>query len=117
MKEEFPARILRIHFGERDQWRGKPLHEAIIAKCQELGIAAAMAYRGIEGYGTSTRIRHSSHWKFSQDAPIMLSVIDTPEQIARLLPHLDEMVDEGIIATSDVDAIRFFIPEEAPSPA
>lgn len=113
MKEEFRARMLRIHFGESDKWKGKPLHEAIVAKCQELGIAGAIVYRGIEGYGASTRIRHSSHWKFSQDAPIMLSIIDRQEQIAKLLPQLDEMVDEGLIATSDVDVIRFSRPEEA----
>jgi len=112
MREEFRARMLRIHFGESDKWKGKPLHEAIVVKCQELGIAGAIVYRGIEGYGTSTRIRHSSHWKFSPDAPIMLSIIDKEEQIARLLPHLEEMVDEGLIAMSDVEAIRFSRSEE-----
>lgn len=70
-------------------------------------MASAIVYKGIEGYGTSTRIRHSSHWKFSHDAPIMLSIIDTEEQIARLLPHLSEMVDEGLIAMSTVEVIRY----------
>jgi hypothetical protein len=107
MKEQFQARMLRIHFGESDKWHGKPLHEAIVAKSQELGMAGAIVYRGIEGYGTSTRIHHSSHWTFSKDAPIMLSVIDSKEQIAKLLPHLDEMVEEGLIATSDVEVIRY----------
>lgn len=106
MKEEFQARMLRIHFGESDKWQGKPLHEAIVAKCQELGMAGAIVYRGIEGYGTSTRIRHASHWKFSKDAPIMLSIIDREEQIDKLLPHLDAMVEEGLIAISPVDVIR-----------
>lgn len=107
MKEEFQACMLRIHFGEGDKWRGKPLHEAILAKCQELGLAGAIVYRGIEGYGTSTRIRHSSHWTFSRDAPIMLSIIDREEQIAKLIPHLDAMVEEGLIATSRVEVIRY----------
>lgn len=115
MKEEFRGRLLRIHFGERDKWQGKPLHEAIVAKCQELGIAGATVYRGIEGYGASTRIRHVSHWKFSQDAPLMVSIVDTEEHIARLLPQLEGMVDEGLIAISDVDVIRFTRPEEAES--
>ena len=51
MKEQFQARMLRIHFGENDEWQGKPLHEAIVAKAQELGLAGANVYRGIEGYG------------------------------------------------------------------
>lgn len=108
MKEHFQATMLRIHFGESDRWEGKPLHEAILGKCKELGMAEAIVYRGIEGYGTSTRIRHASHWTFSKDAPIMLSVIDTQEQIERLIPHLDAMVQEGLIATSRVEVIRYF---------
>jgi len=107
MKEQFEARMLRILFGERDKWQGKPLHEAIVAKCQELGIAGATVYRGIEGYGTSTRIRHSSHWTLSKDAPIMVSIIDTEEQIRKLIPHLDGMVEEGLVAMSRVDVIRY----------
>ena len=76
MKDQFQARMLRIHFGEGDKWQGKPLHEAIVSKCIELGMAGATVYRGIEGYGASTRIHHASHWTFSKDAPIMLTIID-----------------------------------------
>ncbi len=107
MKEQFEGRMLRIHFGEDDRWQGKPLHEAILAKCHELGMAGVMVYRGIEGYGTSTRVRHTSHWRFSKDAPIMLSIVDRPEQIALLLPYLDAMVQEGLVASSPVEVIRF----------
>jgi len=107
MKEEFPARMLRVHFGEDDKWQGKPLHEAILAKCRELGIAEAIVYRGIEGFGTASRIRHASHWRLSKDAPIQVSIIDTEEQIARLLPFLDAMIEEGLLASSSVDVIRY----------
>lgn len=107
MKEQFQAKMLRVHFGEADKWQGKPLHEAILAKCQELGMASAIVYRGIEGYGSSTRIRHVSHWTFSRDAPIMLSIIDSEDQINKLIPHLDTMVKEGLIAISRVDVIRY----------
>ena len=107
MREQFQARMLRIHFGEADKWQGKPLHEAIVAKCVELGLAGATVFRGIEGYGASSRIHHSSHWKFSKDSPIMLTVIDREEQIEKLIPHLDVMVQEGLIAMSRVEVIRY----------
>jgi hypothetical protein len=115
MKEQFQAQMLRIHFGESDKWHGKPLHEAILAKCVELGMAGATVYRGIEGYGASTRIHHASHWTFSKDAPIMLTVIDTEDQIGKLIPHLDVMVEDGLIAISRVEVIRYSrSPGEAP---
>ena len=107
MKEQFQARMLRIHFGEADKWRGKPLREAIVSKCMELGIAGATVYRGIEGYGASSRIHHASPWRFSRDAPIMLTVIDTEDRIEKLIPHLDSMVEEGLIDISRVEAIRY----------
>ena len=115
MKEQFPARMLRIHFGEADKWQGKPLYEAIVAKSLELGIAGATVYRGIEGFGASTRIHRASHWSFSRDAPIMVTIIDTEEQIERLIPHLDAMVEEGLTAMSRVEVIRYSrSSEEAP---
>lgn len=107
MRDQFQARMLRIHFGEGDKWQRKPLHEAIAAKCLELGMAGATVYRGIEGYGASTRIHHVAHWTFSKDAPIMLTIIDTEERIEQLIPHLDVMVEEGLIAMSRVEVIRY----------
>jgi uncharacterized protein len=107
MKQEFEGRMLRIHFGEDDKWQGKPLHEVILAKCQELGIAEAIVFRGIEGYGSGSRIRRSGHWSFSKDAPIQVSIVDTDEQIARLIPFLDSIVAEGVVASSLVKAIRY----------
>jgi hypothetical protein len=73
----------------------------------ELGMAGATVYRGIEGFGASTRIHHASHWTFSKDAPIMLTIIDKEEQIEKLVPHLDVMVEEGLIAMSRVEVIRY----------
>jgi PII-like signaling protein len=107
VKEEFQARMIRVHFGENDKWQDKPLYEAIFAKSRELEIAEAMVYRGIEGFGPSTRIRHASHWIFSSDAPMQLSLIDSEEKIAQILPHLDAMVDEGLIAISTVAVTRY----------
>ena len=106
MKEQFPARMVRIHFGEDDRWLGKPLHEAILAKCKELGIAEAIVFRGIEGYGSASRIRHASHWPLTKDAPIQLSIVDREEKISKLIPFLDAMVEEGLVATSAVEVIR-----------
>lgn len=107
MKEHLKGRMVRVHFGEDDRWSGKPLHEAMVAKCKELDIAEVIVFRGIEGYGSGSRIRRSGHWTFSKDAPIQITIVDTDEKIARLLPVLDEMVVEGLVATSAVEMIRY----------
>jgi uncharacterized protein len=116
MKLEGKAKMLRIHFGEDDKWHDKPLYEAIVVKCRELDIAGATVFRGIEGYGASTLI-HKRHLLRSSDRPIMVSVIDTEEKIRSLIPALDQMVDEGLIAMSEVEVIRYVHQEGVRSPA
>lgn len=99
--------MLRIHFGEDDKWKGKPLYEAIIARCRDLDMAEAIVYRGIEGYGSGSRIRRSGHWSFSKDAPIQVTIIDTEDKIDQLRPFLDEAVEEGVVASSPVQVLRY----------
>jgi len=108
MKLEGKATMLRIHFGEDDKWQGKPLYRAIVEKCRELDIAGATVFRGIEGYGASTLIRKPHHLlSFSHDAPVMVSVIDSDEKIRKLIPQLDAMVADGLIAISEVEVVRY----------
>lgn len=107
MKLVGQAKMLRLHFGEDDKWNGRPLYEAIVEKCRELDIAGATVYRGIEGYGASTLIRRPHAFRFSSDSPIMVQVIDTDEKIRSLIPVLDTMVSEGLIAMSDVEVIKY----------
>jgi PII-like signaling protein len=115
MKLEGKARMLRIHFGEDDRWQGKPLYQAIVEKCRELDIAGATVFRGIEGYGASTLI-HRSHMLWSSDRPIMVSVVDTEQNIKKLLPALDQMVGDGLIAMSDVEVIKYVHQDGVRSP-
>ena len=99
-----PAKLLRLHFTERDRHQGKPLYEAIIHKCQELKIAGATVFRGLEGYGDTAEI-HRSHI-LTHDLPIVVQIVDSDENIQRLLPVLEEMMDQGLIAMSDVNMVR-----------
>jgi PII-like signaling protein len=77
MKLEGKAKMLRIHFGEDDQWQGRPSNRAILERWRELDIAGATVYRGIEGYGASTIIRRSHLLRFSSDALILVQPVDT----------------------------------------
>jgi PII-like signaling protein len=106
-KLEGKAKMLRIYIGEDDKWEGEPLHEAIVKKLRMIDIAGATVYRGLMGYGAQQRMHKPGFLNLSSDLPIMISVVDTEEKIRRVLPVLDEMVDEGLIALSDVEIIKY----------
>ena len=98
------AKLLRLHFGEADQYQGKPLYEAIVNRCKELKIAGATVLRGLEGYGETAEI-HRRH-AIRKDQPIVVTIVDTEENLARLIPEVEAMMDTGMIATSDVEYVR-----------
>jgi len=108
------AKMVRIHFGEDDRWHGKPLYEAILEEARRHDLAGATVYRGIEGFGASTRI-HRSHLFTSSDLPIMVAIVDSAENVDRFLPVLSGMVSEGLIAISDVEVIRYTRKQSAPT--
>jgi hypothetical protein len=37
----------------------------------------------------------------------MVSVVDSEDKIEKLIPFLDQVVDQGLIATSDVEVIKY----------
>ena len=104
MRNYQPAKLLRLHFTERDRYQGNPLYDAIVQKCLDLKIAGATVFRGLEGYGETAEI-HRSH-VLTHDLPIVIQIVDTQENVQRLLPIVEEMMDKGLIAMSDVSVLR-----------
>jgi hypothetical protein len=99
-----PAKLMRLHFSEHHRYKGKPLHEAIVEKCLEMKIAGATVLRGLEGYGGMAQI-HRSH-VLKHDLPIIVTIVDSAENIDRLAPIVEEIMDTGLIAVSDVQIKR-----------
>src|SRR5215468_9638696 len=98
------AKFLHLHFSEADRYGGKPLYEAIVNRCHELKIAGATVFRGLEGYGETAEIHR--HHAIKKDQPIVVTIVDTEDNLSRLLPEVEEMMDTGMIATSEVEFIR-----------
>lgn len=107
MKITGQAKELRIYIGESDQHKGRPLYQAIVAMARELGLAGATVARGIEGFGANSRIHTANILRLSQDLPVAVVIVDSAEYIGRLLPHLNEMVGEGLITIHDVEIIKY----------
>jgi hypothetical protein len=111
MRPGQPAKLLRIHISETDRFQGRPLHEAIVDKCREMKIAGATVFRGLEGFG-ETAVIHKAH-VMHHNLPILITIVDTPENLARLVPVVEEMIPTGLMAVSAVQALR--VQKKAPA--
>jgi hypothetical protein len=99
--------LLRVFIGESDKWQGKPLYEAIVLKARELHLAGATVLRGPMGFGARSRLHTVKVLRLSEDLPMVIEIVDSKEKIDELLPHLDEMVGEGLITLEKVQVIRY----------
>src|SRR5512139_615994 len=105
--------LMRIHIGERDRYRGKPLYQAIIELLRQRHYAGATVLRGIAGFGASARMRSDRIEVLSLDLPIVIECVETAERIDAILPELDAMIGGGLITLERANVIMYR-PEAAP---
>jgi len=101
------AQALTIYLGESDRWRGGSLYVAIIQYLREQGCAGATVTRAVAGYGAGARLHESGGLRLSSDASLVIQVIDQPARLQRLLPHLQEMVNGGLLTLHDVEVLKY----------
>lgn len=107
MKLPEEALLLRIFIGESDHYKGKPLYEQIVLKARELNLAGATVLRGILGFGANSRIHSAKLLELSTDLPMVIEIVDTEENINRLLPFIDETVTEGLVTLEKMRVIKY----------
>ncbi len=98
---------MRVFIGENDKWHHSPLYEAIVLKARELELAGATVLRGPMGFGAKSHLHTAKILRLSSDLPMVIEIVDSEEKINRLLPHLDEMVSEGLVTLEDVRVIKY----------
>jgi len=99
--------LMRIHIGESDKWRGRPLHVAIVQLLRKEKFSGATVLRGVGGFGSSSIYHTDKLLRLSQDLPIVVEVVESTERIEQILPQLDDMVEAGLITLEKVRVILY----------
>lgn len=100
-----PAARLTIYIGESDTWHHKPLYTELVHRAHVAGLAGASVFRGIEGFGSSHLVHTSRLLSLSEDLPVAVVIIDTPDRIESFLPEVGEVVREGLVTIDEVTVI------------
>ncbi|MBI3316238.1 MAG: DUF190 domain-containing protein [Candidatus Omnitrophica bacterium] len=107
MKIPSDGKLLRIFVGETDKWHGQPLYQAIVELARKEGMAGATAVKGFMGFGRKSHMHTAKILRMSEDLPIIIEMVDGQEKIDRFLPHLDEMVKEGLVTLEKANVILY----------
>lgn len=101
------GKLLRIFVGESDRHGSEPLHEYLLRRAREHGLAGATVLRGMAGFGANSRLHSAKVLRLSADLPVVIEIVDTADKIESFLPIVDEAVDEGL-ATLETVEIRLY---------
>ncbi|TMR97097.1 DUF190 domain-containing protein [Nonomuraea basaltis] len=107
MRLHGPAARLTIFIGQSDQYHHKPLYAEIVHRAHKKGLAGASVFRGLEGYGASSRIHTPHLLSLGDDLPIAIVIVDAKPKITGFLAELDELVTEGLVIIDDVEVYRY----------
>ena len=76
-------------------------------KARELNLAGSTVLRGILGFGADSRIHSAKLLELSVDLPMVVEIVDTEENINRLMPFIDETVTEGLVTLEKMRVIKY----------
>jgi uncharacterized protein len=101
------AVLLRLFIGESDEHDGRPLHETIVLKAREMGLAGATVLRGPMGFGRSSRLHTAKILRLSEDLPLIIEIVDTAEKVDRFVAATGAMLGSCLVTLEKVQVVRY----------
>lgn len=107
MKKESEAVLLRIFIGESDRFEGKPLHRYLLELFKKEGLAGATVLRAVSGYGKTSNLHTTSILRLSTDLPMVIEVADTRENVEKIKPKLEGIINGGLVTEERIKIIYY----------
>ncbi len=98
---------LRVFIHEELRYDHKPLYAHIVEMAHREGLAGAVVFRGIEGYGLHRHLHTTRLLDVSDDLPMIVELVDKVEAIRRFLLLLDPIVPHGMATLSPVRIVTY----------
>ena len=86
--------ILKIYASTTDKIGSKLLYEHIVHLAKNRNISGVTVYRGIMGYGQSSKISSSKFWELTEKLPVMIEIIDETE----ILEDFYDLIEPDLLA-------------------
>jgi CBS domain-containing protein len=99
-------KVIEIFTSEKTRWKGRPLDEAIVQYVHDLKIAArCLVTRAIDGCYESGEVATGRLEILSYNMPLRIAIVLPASEIERVLPEVEAMVTEGIVAVHHLDVV------------
>lgn len=101
-----PAQKVSIYVGEDHQYHGRSCYSAILDFLFYRGVSGASVVRGIAGFGADHHLHTLKIERLTEDLPIKIEFIESPEKVRELLPKLQELAGTGLIEVQETTVVK-----------
>ena len=106
MLSQGPAKKVSIYVGEDQQYHGHALYAAVLDYLFYRGVSGATVVRGIAGFGADHKMHTTRILRLTENLPIRIEFIESPEKVDEILPKLHEMAGTGLIEMQDTLVVK-----------
>jgi uncharacterized protein len=86
-----------IFLDEDDIYEGRPMHEHIMQHLMHHHIIGATVLAALGGYGHKRHLHYPKKIGAADEVPLMIMFVDDEAKVHSVLPHIKEVVKEGLI--------------------
>jgi PII-like signaling protein len=95
MKSPNETVIMTVFLSSTDRFHGSLLYEAITIEAKNFGIRGATVYKGLMGFGASSKSMNTRFWEVAGKDPIVIQLIDERSTAERFLYHIKPWFEEA----------------------
>ena len=96
---------VNLFLDEDDLYQGKRTDEYVMRYLMHHGIMGASVFSATMGYGQKHHLHHRRGIGVVDEGPIMILFIDAESKVRNVLPHLKEVVKDGLITAKQVERV------------
>ncbi|NPA35399.1 MAG: DUF190 domain-containing protein [Chlorobi bacterium] len=87
--------VLRFYASTTDKIHNELLYEYIVYKAKEKNISGVTVYRGVMGYGLSSKhVNTSRFWELVEKLPVVIEMVDKTEVLEEFYEYIEPILKE-----------------------
>lgn len=96
---------INIFLDEDDLYNNMPMYEYIIGYLIHNHISGATIFTAMGGFGSKRHLHFPRKFGAADEGPLLIVFVDDELKVAKVIPHLKEVVREGLITQKRVEII------------
>lgn len=102
--------ILKIYLSNTDKLGFELMYESIVMQAKRFGISGVTVYRGVMGYGVSSKIDSARFWELTEKLPVVVEMVDETSMIDIFYKSVENelnKLEKGCLVTISPVQVKF----------